>query len=219
MTFNFLKKYLRLASSGSHHNIDCHSVRIIGFPIDLSGADFQVFIDECHPSALSVIAIFRFHDPATGIINLHRPGIAGKRLRNVATLPAVIARLQTFEIDEFPVSVTFTRRLLRENGWSLLFTKRVIAEYKRFLVLPLVTAYPVIPADAVEQAWRLHLSYMHAYWHRLCDEVLGRPVHHEITSADREGESQYLSRDTATLQYYKFLFGLETGFSCIIKNR
>jgi len=43
--------------------------------------------------------------------------------------------IERLEFDEAGASLTFTRRLARENGWSLDFAGRAVAEYKPFLIL------------------------------------------------------------------------------------
>src|SRR5262245_63811110 len=101
-------------------------------------------------------------------------------------------RLMTFEIDEPGVELTFARRLARENGWDLLYAERVIAEYKRFLLLACEAGHVVSPSEDVDQAWHLHLTYTRSYWDGLCREVLGRPLHHGPTKGGAAEQAKFI---------------------------
>lgn len=89
--------------------------------------------------------------------------------------PALYAALESFEID----ALGFTRRLARDNGWSVAVATRVVEEYRRFIYLCTVVERPMTPSHAVDQAWHLHLTHTRSYWDELCPRVLGRPLHHE----------------------------------------
>lgn len=54
-------------------------------------------------------------------------------------------RLKAFEFDEPGTELTFSRRLARENGWSLAYAERVIEEYLRFLLLACAAGHVVTP--------------------------------------------------------------------------
>lgn len=90
-------------------------------------------------------------------------------------------RLEAFDLDDPDASLTFTRRLARENGWDHAYARRVVDEYKRFVYLAMTADHEVTPSDEVDQAWHLHLTYTRSYWDDLCGEVLGRPLHHGPT--------------------------------------
>ena len=84
-------------------------------------------------------------------------------------------RIDAFSFDEPGVSFPFSRRLARENDWSLYFAKRVIIEYKRFCYLAMRAGHPVAPSDEVDQAWHLHLLYSVGYWEEFCARILASP--------------------------------------------
>lgn len=90
-------------------------------------------------------------------------------------------RLQAFQLDDPNAAFTFSHRLAAENGWNRTYTLRVMEEYKRFLFLCCISATPVTPSDAVDQAWHLHLVYTRSYWDDLCKNVLQRELHHGPT--------------------------------------
>lgn len=106
--------------------------------------------------------------------------------------PAIVAQnssFRAFELDEPEIALPFSRRLARENAWTVGFASRVIEEYKRFIYLACVSDAPVTPSDEVDQAWHLHLAYTRSYWDELCETALRRKLHHGPTKGGkREGE-------------------------------
>ena len=89
--------------------------------------------------------------------------------------------LESMQLDEPGVALTFTRRLARENDWTLAYAGRVVTEYRRFLYLAARAGHSVTPSDAVDQAWHLHLLYTRHYWGTLCKDVLRHDLHHGPT--------------------------------------
>src|SRR5579862_6589306 len=75
-----------------------------------------------------------------------------------------------FDIDGGPCSLSFSKRLARENGWSEGCAKRVITEYKRFVFLTMTAGHVCTPSEQVDQAWHLHLCYTESYWTRFRSE-------------------------------------------------
>ena len=118
-------------------------------------------------------------------------------------------RLIDFELDDPAARFTFTQRLARENGWSAARAARVVLEYKRFLFLAVAAGHPVTPSDAVDQAWHLHLTYTESYWHGLCRDVLGRPLHHGPTRGGTAEAVKFHDWYARTLASYRRLLGAE----------
>ena len=116
-------------------------------------------------------------------------------------------RIDAFKFDAPGTTLTFARRLARENGWSAAFAERVIAEYKRFCYLALIAGHPVTPSDAVDQAWHLHLSYSENYWDEFCANALEQPLHHGPTRGGREERVKYRDWYRATLAAYERVSG------------
>src|SRR5688572_17776948 len=98
----------------------------------------------------------------------------GSRLMNHELAREVWQRLERLEIDEPGSNYPFSARLAKENGWSLGFARRVIEEYKRYLLLCVASGSVPCPSEHVDQAWHLHLTYTRSYWKALCGEILGR---------------------------------------------
>ena len=115
-------------------------------------------------------------------------------------------RLESFPLNDPDSSFPFTRRLAKENDWSLGFALRVTKEYKRFLYLAKRAGHVVSPSDEVDQAWHLHLVYTRSYWDELCAEVLEGPLHHGPTRGGHEETVKYRDLYEGTLASYERLF-------------
>lgn len=116
-------------------------------------------------------------------------------------------RIEEFQLDLPGVAFSFSDRLARENGWSRRHTRRVIAEYKRFVFLAMTSPHPVTPPVDVDQAWHLHLTYTRSYWEQLCGETLGAPLHHEPTTGGRKEGRKFTDWYGSTVQCYANVFG------------
>jgi len=118
-------------------------------------------------------------------------------------------RIRAFDFEDPASPLTFTRRLARENRWSLDYAHRVVEEYKRFALLAIVAGHPVTPSDAVDQAWHLHLVYTRSYWDEFCGEVLGKPLHHGPTRGGEAESAKYHDWYAKTQDSYIRVFGHE----------
>lgn len=116
-------------------------------------------------------------------------------------------RILTFPIGPSDVSLSFTRRLARENAWSHAFAERVVLEYRKFILLAATAGHPVTPSEEVDQAWHLHLAYTESYWNELCGGILGRPLHHGPTKGGREEDAKFRNWYARTLESYRTTFG------------
>lgn len=115
-------------------------------------------------------------------------------------------RIQEFRFDGDVAALPFHERLARENAWSIGFSARAISEYRRFLFLAMVAGHPVTPSDQVDQVWHLHLLYTRSYWDRLCQEVLGRPLHHDPTAGGAHEQDKFGRQYGQTLDSYRRVF-------------
>lgn len=115
--------------------------------------------------------------------------------------------LQSFEFDVNQPKLPFVIRLARDNGWSAEYAQRVVEEYRRFLFLSIQTSHVVCPSEAVDQAWHFHLCDTKSYWTRLCQGVLGRPLHHTPSQGGRAETEIYKALYAETLVSYQQLFG------------
>lgn len=116
-------------------------------------------------------------------------------------------RLQQWSPDAAGTTLTFSKRLARENGWSHGYARRVVEEYKKFVFLAAYAGHPVTPAEAVDQAWHLHLTYTQSYWEDLCENILQRKIHHNPTQGGKSEDAKYHNWYERTLQSYRQFFG------------
>ncbi|VTT97410.1 Uncharacterized protein OS=Pirellula staleyi (strain ATCC 27377 / DSM 6068 / ICPB 4128) GN=Psta_4308 PE=4 SV=1 [Gemmataceae bacterium] len=121
----------------------------------------------------------------------------------------LLSRIESFDIDGGRVGLPFAARLARENGWSRARADRVVGEYKRFVFLAMTSDTPMCPAEDVDAAWHLHLTYTRSYWHRFCGELLGRPLHHEPTKGGPTEHGKHLAMYARTLRRYREAFGCD----------
>jgi hypothetical protein len=115
-------------------------------------------------------------------------------------------RIEQLSIDPPGVSLSFEKRLARENGWSEHHARLVFGEYKRFVYLVATTGKELTPSDAVDQAWHLHLAYTHSYWRDLCQGILGFELHHNPTRGGTSEQLRFSRQYTETLQLYRNSF-------------
>ncbi|MDM7955432.1 hypothetical protein [Blastomonas sp.] len=119
------------------------------------------------------------------------------------------AAIAAMRIEPEGATLTFTRRLARENGWSRAYAAKVVEEYRRFLYLAATDTNSVTPSEQVDQAWHLHLAYTRHYWEELCARIIGRPLHHGPTAGGVAEGRRYRSIYASTLQRYRDTFGAE----------
>ncbi|MBD2715282.1 hypothetical protein IC231_09560 [Hymenobacter sp. BT646] len=121
--------------------------------------------------------------------------------------PELWDKIQRFELDDPAAALSFTSRLARENGWSLTFSLRAVAEYKRFIFLLCTTNQPLTPSDEVDQVWHLHLLYTRSYWIDFCQYTLQKVIHHGPTHGDRQERAKFNNWYDQTLKCYAEVFG------------
>ncbi len=138
---------------------------------------------------------------------------ASKRLvsRNMTAEQEVLwDKIRTFELDDPTVSLTFTDRLARENGWKLEYALRAVDEYKKFMFLLCVSDHPLTPSDQVDQVWHLHLLYTQSYWIDFCKDTINKPIHHGPTKGGTNENSKFTNWYEKTKQLYKSIFDYDT---------
>ncbi len=123
------------------------------------------------------------------------------------TNPDLWMRISGLEIGPQDAVLSFCARLARENGWPADYARKVIAEYKRFIYLVLVSNQELTPSDQVDQAWHLHMAYTHSYWHDLCRDILGRELHHLPTQGGASEQARFRAQYEQTLRIYTGEFG------------
>ncbi len=118
-------------------------------------------------------------------------------------------RISAFSLDAVDAAYPFSKRLARENAWSLSYAKRVIEEYKRFMFLAVSAGHEVTPSEEVDEVWHLHLIYTKSYWDDFCNGVLGKPIHHNPTKGGKSEREKYGALYNRTLDSYRAFFNEE----------
>jgi hypothetical protein len=117
--------------------------------------------------------------------------------------------IHNFELDDEDSVLSFSRRLGRENGWTIEFSLRAIEEYKRFMFLIAIANHPLTPSDEVDQVWHLHLIYTQSYWKGFCSMILNKEIHHGPTKGGEAEGNKFNDWYSKTLEFYQTKFGHE----------
>lgn len=114
--------------------------------------------------------------------------------------------IMTFPLGDPQRPLAFARRLVRESGWTVLHTLRVIEEYRRFLVVAALGGHPVSPSADVDEAWHTHILFTRNYWEQFCESVLGRPLHHDPDTGQASTAGTLDDWYARTLESYEAIF-------------
>ena len=118
--------------------------------------------------------------------------------------------IKNFELDEPDISLNFTDRLARENGWTIDYSVRAILEYKKFIFLLTLSNHPLTPSDQVDQVWHLHLLYTQSYWDNFCHNILKQKIHHGPTKGGATEKDKYTNWYEKTKELYVATFKTAT---------
>ncbi len=118
-------------------------------------------------------------------------------------------KIQAFQLDDPGSSLSFTDRLMRENGWTLAFALQAVEEYKKFMYLICIAPHPLTPSDQIDQVWHLHLIYTRSYWNEFCKTVLEQEVHHGPTKGGKKEGEKFSGWYEKTKEFYHREFGHE----------
>ncbi len=115
-------------------------------------------------------------------------------------------RLNNFELDDRSSLFSFTYQLVQEQKWNLSFAIRASQEYKRFIFLCSLSEKSMCPSMNVDAVWHLHLLYTKSYWIDMCQNVLGKMIHHHPSKGGNEEEQKHKKMYIETLHFYKHVF-------------
>jgi hypothetical protein len=115
-------------------------------------------------------------------------------------------RILGFCLDHGDTALSFAARLAEDNGWTLLYTLRVLDEYRKFAFLLAAAGHMVVPSDAVDQAWHLHILYTKS-WVAFCAGALAMPVQHEPAFGGGDDGERFKTGYEQTLGTYRRYFG------------
>lgn len=114
--------------------------------------------------------------------------------------------IASFSLDEPSASFPFSQKLAQQQGWSVAYTERVIAEYKRFIFLCCISPNGASPSEEVDDVWHLHLTYTENYWKKFCADTLGRDIHHHPSRGGSQEKEKHQQWYADTLALYEQTF-------------
>ncbi|KIC61785.1 glycine-rich domain-containing protein [Chryseobacterium taiwanense] len=91
-------------------------------------------------------------------------------------------RIQKFSIDDPIADFPFSKKLAKEENWTLDFTNKAIEEYKKFVYLCCILPKGASPSTIVDKVWHMHLMYTQNYWEEFCPNILQQELHHHPSS-------------------------------------
>ncbi len=127
-------------------------------------------------------------------------------MRTLETDRDLYRRIQGFALSDPHAQVSFESRLAAENDWTWGYAQAVTKEYRRFLFLTQTAGQLVCPSHDVDLAWHQHLTQTRSY-QRLCDDVLGRFLHHTESKGGPDELQRHRDMYLFTLSAYKSSFG------------
>jgi hypothetical protein len=116
-------------------------------------------------------------------------------------------KIQNFSFDAGTAVTTFSGKLATSQGWSTDFTKRVIEEYKRFILLCCISPKGASPSPKVDEVWHLHLTYTRSYWIDFCRNTLDKDIHHHPSAGGTQEDHKHIEWYRETWRLYRTIFG------------
>jgi hypothetical protein len=116
------------------------------------------------------------------------------------------SRLQSFSLDNPNVAFPFSKKLAKEENWTLDFTKKAIEEYKKFVYLCCILPNGASPSDIVDKVWHMHLIYTQNYWEEFCPDILQQKLHHHPSKGGSNEIEKHENWFRDTLKNYQEIF-------------
>lgn len=118
-------------------------------------------------------------------------------------------RIKGFSLDAENSTFPFSKKLSKEENWSLDFTKRAIDEYKKFVYLCCILPNGASPSETVDKVWHMHLIYTHNYWEEFCPHILQQKLHHHPSKGGESEHEKHKNWLDETLKSYQKIFQQE----------
>jgi hypothetical protein len=116
------------------------------------------------------------------------------------------SRLQGFSLDGPNVDFPFSKKLAKEENWTLDFTEKAIEEYKKFVYLCCILPNGASPSEIVDKVWHMHLIYTQNYWEEFCPNILQQKLHHHPSKGGSNEREKHENWFQDTLKNYKEIF-------------
>ncbi|PQA94685.1 hypothetical protein B0A69_09535 [Chryseobacterium shigense] len=115
-------------------------------------------------------------------------------------------RIQSFSLDASDADFPFSKKLAKEERWTLDFAQKAIQEYKKFVYLCCILPNGASPSETVDKVWHMHLIYTQNYWEEFCPKVLKRSLHHHPSKGGSKEKNKHQSWFSDTLKNYHNVF-------------
>lgn len=119
------------------------------------------------------------------------------------------SRIQDFSMDAPGVDFPFSKKLAKEESWSLDFARKAIEEYKKFVYLCCILPHGASPSKIVDKVWHMHLIYTQNYWEEFCPHILKRALHHHPSKGGYAEKERHQNWFEDTLAGYRQVFQQE----------
>lgn len=117
--------------------------------------------------------------------------------------------IQGFSLDNPDATFPFSKKLAKEENWTLDFTQKAIEEYKKFVYLCCISPNGASPSEVVDKVWHLHLIYTQNYWEEFCPKILKQNLHHHPSNGGFEEKNKHENWFAETLKNYREIFSQE----------
>lgn len=115
-------------------------------------------------------------------------------------------KIREFSLDAPDSEFPFSKKLAKEENWTLDFTKKAIEEYKKFIYLCCILPNGASPSEIVDKVWHMHLIYTQNYWEDFCPNILQRKLHHHPSRGGTVEREKHQSWFTDTVESYRKIF-------------
>lgn len=114
-------------------------------------------------------------------------------------------KIDAFDFDNPMSEYGFSTRLATENFWTIDFTQKAIAEYKKFMYLAGTSEFMVSPSEIIDIVWHQHLIFTQSY-SDLCS-IIGKSVQHIPSTHNKEDFEKFKLAKQRTKKLYNDTFG------------
>ncbi len=128
---------------------------------------------------------------------------------NKLSQPGLWEKIKNFNLDDPYSSFPFSKKLSQQNNWSLSFTNKAIAEYRKFIYLCCISPTGASPSETIDEVWHLHLTYTDNYWNKFCKETLNKEIHHYPSKGGVTESEKHVNWYAATLELYESIFEMK----------
>ncbi len=114
-------------------------------------------------------------------------------------------KIAAFDFDNPMSEYGFSTRLATENFWTIDFTQKAIAEYKKFMYLAGTSDLMVSPSEIIDIVWHQHLIFTQSY-SDFCN-IIGKNIQHIPSTHNKQDFEKFKQAKQRTKKLYIDTFG------------